>query len=201
MHVLSSHNNRVYRDHPVTCTFEPPTRNLYSSESGDSDARCSGVIALFARPLNHAPTMYAAPVSSPYTTYEAHESATRLTTRRPAMSKGSTHTCQQHQIVICLKVSRPNHDPSRRGSKCNDNDGYRQECKRLRDKVTHGDGGRECWFNNRRGRFNTVLLSSSERKEFQAPTAAGCTQIKEKCQALRLGQGIDGRPAAVTATD
>lgn len=91
MHVLSNHNNKVYRDHPVTCTFEPPTRNRYSSESGDNDARCSGVMELFARPWNHAPTMYAAPVSSPYTTYATHGSATSLSFSRYCIKEYS-HT-------------------------------------------------------------------------------------------------------------
>lgn len=159
MHVLSNHNNKVYRDHPVTCTFEPPTRNRYSSELGDNDARCSGVMELLARPWNHAPTMYAAPVSSPYTTYTTHRSATPVTAER------NTHTRQQHQIIICLKVSRTDHDPSRYGSKSNDNDGYRQKCKRLGDEVTHDDGCRE--------RCTLCFFLLAKERDLQAPIVGG----------------------------
>lgn len=68
MHVFNSHSNSVYKDQPATWTFDPPTRRRYSSESGDNDERCLSVMELLARPINQAPTMYAAPVSSPYTT-------------------------------------------------------------------------------------------------------------------------------------
>jgi len=136
MQVFSSHKRSVYKDQPVTCTFEPPTRKRYSSELGESVLRCSSVIALFASPINHAPTIYAAPVSRPYTTYlicqhynsKLIESAHHCT----------THTRQNHQIVIWLEISWSNHDPSCCGTQTNDHNGHRQKCECLCVEVTHG---------------------------------------------------------------
>lgn len=165
MHVFSSHSSKVYKDQPATCILEPPTRRWYSTESGDKEARCSSVMALLARPMNQAPTMYAAPVSSPYTTYGS--SATKH------YQQEATYTRQQHQIIICLEIPRPDHNPSCRGSQSNEQDGHAQQCKCLRDEVTHDEvkgKGALCFFLPAKERTFDSLAGERESKR-RSPAA------------------------------
>lgn len=82
--------------------------------------RCSSVIALLARPLNHAPTMYAAPVSNPYTTCK------RLSARVLHRSASATYTREWHQIVVDLEITGANHGPASNNSQANDHNGHPQ---------------------------------------------------------------------------
>jgi len=132
MHIFSSHSKRVYKDQPATWTLEPPTRRLNSSESTDNLIRCSSVMALLARPWNRAPTMYAAAVSSPYTTWYI------LARLLWALGR-ATYTCQRHQIIIRLEVFRSHHDPSCSGSKTDNHDGQPQQRKGLCNKTHDPD--------------------------------------------------------------
>jgi hypothetical protein len=130
MHSFSVHNSSVYRLHPTSCVFDPPTRSEYSCDSVSRVLRCSSVMPLFASPNHQAPTMYAVAVSREYMTLSRFS--------KDQCQYRCTNSSSTHQVVIKLEVLEAHRSRACNNSQGDNGDSYAKEGERLsRERISH----------------------------------------------------------------